>query len=470
MVEKDSELTVLAGASRVDPNRIGVDSVDDHDSDPLLLPNRIIAQALVLISSAEGASIELVEGDELVYAACGGTLAPHIGLRLKMLESFSGLSARTGQVLRCDDSEKDARVDRRACRLVGARSMLCVPLTGQDQNLGVLKITSRQTNVFNDDDVAVLKALGPFITTAVATASQLSSAITQLHNPQIEPDPDAKGQQSSRSRLSVSQANAVTRFAANVMRPGLIDRIEARQAVLGALAPDAIVMHVQPIYRLRDGRLWGVEALARFQVTPLRPPDLWFEEAHRVGLGVELELAAVRKALALLNELPARVHIAINVGPATLSAPYLKELLDEIDPTVVVLELTEHAQIDDYHALNQELARYRRRGIRLSIDDAGTGISGLAHILRLAPDYIKLDRELTRGIEVDPVRRSLATALVHFAGESGAEVIAEGIENRDALATLAGLEVSYGQGYYLGRPSLIQDMDRTEVRPAIAVP
>ncbi len=457
-MKKDTETKVQSTTSRVDQNWIGVDSAAIQTNDPLLLLNRIVAQALVLVSSAEGASVELVDEDELVYASCGGTLAPHVGFRLQILGSFSGLSVRSGEVLRCDDSETDPRVDRPACRIVGAVSMLCVPLCGPTKRVGVLKITSRTRHAFDDNDVVVLKALAPFITTAVATASELASVLSQLTARQ-ESDIDDDEDRAVRTTLSAAQADAVNRFAANVMSPGLIDEIETRQAILSALAPDAITMYAQPIYSLSDGRLWGVEALARFQLSPVRPPDLWFSEAHRVGLGVELELAAVLKALALREKVPTGIHVAINVGPATLSTAYLKEMLGGVEPDTVVLELTEHARIDNYEVLCRNLVEYRCNGIKLAVDDAGTGISGLAHILRLAPDYIKLDRELTRGIEADPIRRSLATALVHFAAESGAQVIAEGIENVEALEVLASLQVGYGQGYYLGRPSPIAQID-----------
>ncbi len=460
-MKKDTYAAIQSLVSQLDINRIGAEAVVHQANDPLLLFNRIVAQALVLVPSAEGASVELVHRDELVYASCSGTLAPHVGLRLSISGSFSGLSVCSGQILRCDDSETDPRVDRQACRIVGAVSMLCVPLRGSTKSVGVLKIASKQPYAFDDDDVAVLEALVPFLSTTVAAASELASIMSRLT---MQPKSDINdGQRSIQSTLSASQADAVNRFATNVMRPGLIDTIEARQSVLSALAPDAITMHAQPIYCLSDGRLWGVEALARFQLAPVRPPDQWFNEAHRVGLGVELELAAVRKALALLEEVPTGVHLAINVGPATLSTPYLKELFEDVDPGTVVLELTEHATIDNYETLSRNLVRYRRRGIKLAVDDAGAGVSGLAHILRLAPDYIKLDCELTRGIEVDPVRRSLTAALVHFADESGAEVIAEGIENPEALAVLTSLKVGYGQGYYLGRPSPISQIDPASV-------
>lgn len=423
--------------------------------DPKVLLDRIVAQVLVLVAAAEGATVELVHGDELVYVSCGGALAAHVGFRLRIEASFSGLSVRSGAVLRCDDSETDPRVDRNACRMVGAVSMLCVPLRGPAGALGVLKVASAKANAFADDDVAVLEALVPFITTAVATASDLARILPGLagrsgHEELID------GECRSESGLSCAQEKALTRFVANVMRPGMVEELEARQAVLGALAPDALTMFAQPIYRLDDGCLWGVEALARFETTPLRPPDKWFGEARRLGLGVELELAAIRKALELVHAVPCGVHVAINLGPDTMSDAHLGELLEAADPRSVVLELTEHIEIDDYASLRNALDGYRRRGVKLAVDDAGAGISGLTHILRLAPDYIKLDRELTGGIEVDPVRRSLATALVKFASESGAEVIAEGIENAEALAVLTDLDVGYGQGYHLGRPAPIK--------------
>jgi len=91
--------------------------------------------------------------------------------------------------------------------------------------------------------------------------------------------------------------------------------------------------------------------------------------------------------------------------------------------------------------------------VSLAIDDAGAGWSSLMHILRLAPDYIKLDRQLTHGIDIDPVRRSLASALASFADETGATIIAEGIETPSELTTLRRLGIRYGQGYQLARPA-----------------
>ena len=103
--------------------------------------------------------------------------------------------------------------------------------------------------------------------------------------------------------------------------------------------------------------------------------------------------------------------------------------------------------------LEYALRPLRARGMRLSVDDAGAGHSSFRHILRLHPDYIKLDISLTRDIDTDRNRRALAAALIGFAHETGAELIAEGVETESELATLRELGVHKAQGYLLGRPA-----------------
>lgn len=433
-------------------------------SDPILVLRRIVAEALVLVPAADGATVELVDKDELVYVCCEGSLSHHGGTRLTIGGSFSGLAVTTNQVLRCDDSETDPRVDLQACRKVGAVSMVCVPLKRPGGAMGVLKVASRRPCAFDERDVAVLEHLAPFITTSVGAASDLSKVIPEMLNFRGSDEVLGLSSRQGEPAFDSSRAGAVAQFVANVMRPGMVDEVDARHTILAALELEALTMVVQPIYRLDTGDLFGVEALARFQGPPVRPPDQWFAEAHGVGLGVELELAAVRRALTLFAQLPSDIHVAVNVGPAAAADPHLSDLLETVEASRVVLELTEHVEIDDYPALRQALNRYRRCGVKLAADDTGAGVSGLTHILRLAPDYIKLDRELTLGIEFDPVRRSLASALVAFASESGAEVVAEGIETADALDVLTTLGVTYGQGYHLGRPGPVEQLQHSRCR------
>jgi EAL domain-containing protein (putative c-di-GMP-specific phosphodiesterase class I) len=118
----------------------------------------------------------------------------------------------------------------------------------------------------------------------------------------------------------------------------------------------------------------------------------------------------------------------------------------------VVIELTEHVPVEDYGPVVDAFARLRVRGVRLAVDDTGAGFAGFRHILALAPDIIKLDSSLVRGIELDPARRALTAALVAFAADTGVDLLAEGVETFDELDTLTALGVRWAQGYLLGRP------------------
>jgi len=214
---------------------------------------------------------------------------------------------------------------------------------------------------------------------------------------------------------------------------------------------DGVDVEFQPVFDLVDCRIVSLEALARFWTEPQRSPSAWFAEAAEVGLGAELELAAITSAIRRLDEFPPEVALAINVSPATAMDTRFTELLLDVADRLVI-EITEHAQVDDYTALNEALAMLREHRVRLAIDDAGAGVASLQHIIRLSPDFIKLDIALTRGIDGAPVRRALATALISFASEIGAAIIAEGIETQGEFDTLRALGVPFGQGFYLAPP------------------
>jgi EAL domain-containing protein (putative c-di-GMP-specific phosphodiesterase class I) len=207
-------------------------------------------------------------------------------------------------------------------------------------------------------------------------------------------------------------------------------------------------------FDLLDCSIVSLEALARFWTEPMRSPSVWFAEANEVGLGAELELAAIRSALQRIDDFPEGVALALNVSPATALDPRFCELLLGVAERIVI-EITEHAQVDDYDALAAALAPLRQRGAQLAIDDVGAGFANLRHILRLAPDIVKLDLSLTQEISRDPARLALATSLVGFAGGVGARIVAEGISSDEDLTSLRALGVDYGQGFYLARPSAL---------------
>jgi EAL domain-containing protein (putative c-di-GMP-specific phosphodiesterase class I) len=215
---------------------------------------------------------------------------------------------------------------------------------------------------------------------------------------------------------------------------------------------EVLSMVYQPIVDLVHERIVGFESLARFKSVPPRTPDVWFQEANSVGLGQELEVLAIQSALAH-GYLADRVYVACNVSPEVVLSGHLPESLCQAKLSRIVLEITEHSCVRDYANLECMLRPLRDRGLRLAVDDAGAGYSSFGHILRLHPDYIKLDMSITRGIDRDRGRRALTAALIGFAHETGCELIAEGVETASELATLRSLGVHKGQGYLLGRPA-----------------
>lgn len=232
------------------------------------------------------------------------------------------------------------------------------------------------------------------------------------------------------------------------------------------LAGDSMQTLFQPIVDLRTGGTVGAEALARFTAPPFRPPDLWFAEAAEVGLGTELEVSALRSALHQLAQLPSGLYLSLNASPATIVSPEFRAAMAEIPAERVVLELTEHTGIDDYYLFGEAIAEMRSNGLRLAVDDAGAGFSSFRHILNLRPDIIKLDIALTRGIDRDPARRALGSAMLAFGLDAyNASIVAEGIETHSEMTTLQALGCKYGQGYYLGRPAQLSVLPRAVSQP-----
>jgi predicted signal transduction protein with EAL and GGDEF domain len=145
-----------------------------------------------------------------------------------------------------------------------------------------------------------------------------------------------------------------------------------RQRVQDVLdCPSGLWMVYQPIVSLRDGQVVGYEALSRFDDG--RPED-WYHEAAEVGLGTQLELKAVRTVLDDLPSLPGQLtYVAINCSPATLLSDELVDLLACFPRGRVVVELTENVRIDDYERARREVDRLRLLGVRIAVDDVGSG-------------------------------------------------------------------------------------------------
>jgi len=241
------------------------------------------------------------------------------------------------------------------------------------------------------------------------------------------------------------------RYAPNLAaRPSRRDERSEVEALLRR-GTEVIVPVFQPVLELATGRVCGYEALARIDGVPVRRPDQWFAQAHRTGLGAELEALALRAALAVPGR-PAGTFLALNVSPVALLAPPVADALPH-DLSGYVIELTEHELFTAAEgSLEECLAELRGRGARVALDDAGAGYAGLQQLIRVAPDILKIDRSLVHGAHSDASRYALLEALVSFAGTTGAAVCGEGVEDLDDLRALADLDATYAQGYALARP------------------
>lgn len=210
----------------------------------------------------------------------------------------------------------------------------------------------------------------------------------------------------------------------------------------------------QPICELAGERITGFEALTRFVGSDGAGADTWFEEAEAVGLGPELEIAALRCALTAAREIPSVFSLAFNLSPATFTDPRVQDLLLQCGLAIdkIVIELRGRASNRQWNALLRALYPLRQRGLRVAVDGSGAGYTPAERILSLRPEIIKLDRTFIEAIfeRSDPDE----PAVIVLAREVGAVLAAEGIETAAELAAVIETGVTLGQGYLLGRPSV----------------
>ena len=236
-----------------------------------------------------------------------------------------------------------------------------------------------------------------------------------------------------------------------------------RETVEAVLADPTLIRPVfQPIVDLRRSAVKGYEMLARLANDPAGTPPQWLAAAERHGLGDALEAAFVAEGISAREHLPRGTYLSINVSPGALLSAEVRAALDAAPGGLdqIVVEVTEQKPVEDYDALATVLDRARAAGARVAVDDAGAGYASLQHVLRLRPEYVKLDRGLIADADGDPAKLALIEAVGLFAGRLDAALVAEGIERRAEQETLAGLAVPLGQGFLFGRPgpSLVRDV------------
>jgi EAL domain-containing protein (putative c-di-GMP-specific phosphodiesterase class I) len=224
------------------------------------------------------------------------------------------------------------------------------------------------------------------------------------------------------------------------------------------LAEDIAILY-EPIVNLTTREILGHEALVRGpHKSEFHSPDHLFQLAEETGLVFELDCLCRRTALRGARGLEAGRKLFLNCLPTAIHDPAFRgEVLQKtlqdlrLRPEDLVFEISERESIDNFSIFREISDHYKSLGFQIALDDTGVAYGSLEAVMELAPDFIKVDLSLVRGIDTDPPRQELLRALHAVAGKLGGQIIAEGIETTEELETLQGLGVPYGQGYLFGR-------------------
>ncbi|MDQ6835964.1 MAG: EAL domain-containing protein [Actinomycetota bacterium] len=228
----------------------------------------------------------------------------------------------------------------------------------------------------------------------------------------------------------------------------------AQEALQRLISGEGLTIAVQPIVTTAGRRTHAYEALARFQGRGTSNPLHWFALADEFGLRDELELACLARALELLPGRPEGTLLSVNLsGPLLLDERTQAVLRERDSLSGLILELTENSLLEDTPGLHTEISELQAAGVRFAVDDMGAGYSGLRQMTTVRPSYMKLDRSLISGIDQDPDRGALISALISYARQTGGHLVAEGVETEAELSALTQLGVELVQGFHVARPS-----------------
>jgi diguanylate cyclase (GGDEF)-like protein len=243
-----------------------------------------------------------------------------------------------------------------------------------------------------------------------------------------------------------------------------IPKIELQARLPRALAADELELYFQPIMLTHKREVAGYEALIRWTDTNfgLVSPDEFLPLAQQAGIMSEITAWVLDRAarqLRVWDEIHrGKVFTSINISPREMNDSVLVEQVDavlnryRIEPSRIMLEMTEHALLDTFGDPKEILKRLRNLGVRLALDDFGTGYSSLSYLEQLSVDAIKIDRSFIQAARGAASRAPVATAMVDLARKLSMISVAEGIETDEDERVARQLGCDYAQGYLYGRP------------------
>ncbi|MEC3885049.1 EAL domain-containing protein [Halobacillus sp. HZG1] len=224
--------------------------------------------------------------------------------------------------------------------------------------------------------------------------------------------------------------------------------------------------HLQPIVDMKNNRVYGYESLLRTKDLSVPPGEL-FSYASRSGLQSMLDQKARRTAVKAKSEhLNVGEKIFINFLPSTIYVPefclkHTFQIVKEfnIDPEDLVFEVVETEKIDDVEHLKSILETYKASGMKVALDDVGSGYSTLEMLSLLQPDYLKIDRSYIQNCHKDVNNQAFLFDVMERAKQLNIHVLAEGIELQEEWDWLQRIGVDFGQGYYIGKPQAVPEKE-----------
>ena len=274
-----------------------------------------------------------------------------------------------------------------------------------------------------------------------------------------------------------SEANGGIQVYTPDLHNEVLTRFELVTDLRRALEREEFAVYFQPVVRMEDEHIVGVEALVRW-IHPTRGlilPGEFIPLAEETGLVVNLDRWVMREACRALRawqeEFPSLgpFTMSLNVSARQLVDPQLTSEVEKIvreaglDPASLTLEITEGVVMQDVEVTARILKDLKALGLRLAIDDFGTGFSSLSYLRRLPVDVVKIDRSFVTGVASASEEWTLARGIVKLVHGLGFETIAEGVERADQKAHLRALGCKLAQGYYFARP-----MDEEALRTVLA--
>lgn len=244
------------------------------------------------------------------------------------------------------------------------------------------------------------------------------------------------------------------------LRRRTVDRLDLESQLRTGLDHGELRLHVQPIVDLTTGRMVGREALVRWQHPEhgLLPPGRFLGVAEEAGMIADLGRWVIGEAARIAAATPEAGYVAINVSPSQVTGTGLADDVEAalaatgVPPSRLVVELTESVMLGGAPEGRTQLERLDNLGVRLVVDDFGTGFSALSHLRDLPVSGIKIDRSFTQGLGQDTHCERIVEALTGLAQGLGVDLVAEGVETEGQAQRLTDIGCVHAQGYLFGRP------------------